>query len=326
MSGRRAPSRPPSTTCGSPARSERQREPERRPATGRRLDRDRPAVGLHEAPRDRQPEPGAARVACPSRNGRRRAARAPGRSRARCRRRSGRATPVHDRPPIVTRPPAGVWRSPLATRFASTSRIRTGSTSRIGRSSGTSVVISTEAASAAGRNERATSAISRSGSVGSGWSGSMPASESEIVRRSSMSRSRTRVSSRIGARCAASGRVDAVDDRLEVAGDDRQRRAQLVADVGEQVAALLLVGLQAGGHGVEAAGELLDRREVGAGSCRPGRRSRRPRPGGSRRPSGRGRGRRRGCRGAGPRRSRWPPRRRSRPGAVRGSRAPTRSR
>ena len=62
-----------------------------------------------------------------------------------------------------------------------------------------------------GRNERATSAISRSGSVGSGWSGSMPASESEMVRRSSMSRSRTRVSSRIGARCAASGRVDPVE-------------------------------------------------------------------------------------------------------------------
>jgi hypothetical protein len=43
------------------------------------------------------------------------------------------------------------------------------------------------------------------------------------------------------------GRVDPVDDRLEVALDDGQRRAQLVADLGEEVAALALVGLEPGG-------------------------------------------------------------------------------
>ena len=55
------------------------------------------------------------------------------------------------------------------------------------------------------------------------------------------------------------GRVDPVHDRLEVALDDGQRRPQLVADLGEEVAALALVGLEAGGHRVEAGHELAGR-------------------------------------------------------------------
>ena len=53
-------------------------------------------------------------------------------------------------------------------------------------------------------------------------------------------------------------RVDAVDDRLEVALDDRQRRPKLVADLGQQGPPLAFVGLEPGGHGVEARDELAD--------------------------------------------------------------------
>ena len=100
-------------------------------------------------------------------------------------------------PRITTVPPAGVCRIAFATRLASTSRSRTGSTSRIGRSSPTSAVTVTPAVPAAPSNDRTTSAISTSGSVGSRCSVSVPASDSATVRRSSMSRSMTRVSSRI---------------------------------------------------------------------------------------------------------------------------------
>ena len=55
------------------------------------------------------------------------------------------------------------------------------------------------------------------------------------------------------------GRVDAVDHRLEVAGDDAEWRAKLVAHVVEQGAALVLVPLETFDHGVEAAHELTDR-------------------------------------------------------------------
>ena len=65
------------------------------------------------------------------------------------------------------------------------------------------------------------------------------------------------------------GRVDAVEDRLEVAGDHGEWRSQLVADVGEERAPLLLVGFESSGHRVEAAGELLDRREVRTGPAEP---------------------------------------------------------
>ena len=156
-------------------------------------------------------------------------------------------------PATVTRPPAGVWRSALATRFARTSRIRTGSMSRIGRS-----LLDTRRS--ARRRQRPPPARTsarrrrrgRSGSVGSRWRASVPASDSASVRRSSMSRARTCVSSRIEREVFGVGRVDAVDDRLEVALDDGQRRPQLVADLGQQGAALALVGLQARRHRVEA--------------------------------------------------------------------------
>ncbi len=52
------------------------------------------------------------------------------------------------------------------------------------------------------------------------------------------------------------GRVDAVDDRLDVAPDDRQRRAQLMAHVGQQRPPLAFVRLQALGHRVEAGRQL----------------------------------------------------------------------
>ena len=77
-------------------------------------------------------------------------------------------------PVTVTDPPAGVWRIAFATRLASTSRTRTGSTSRIGRSAGTSARRVTPAAMAVAANERTTSSTSTSGSMGSRWSGSVP--------------------------------------------------------------------------------------------------------------------------------------------------------
>ena len=68
-----------------------------------------------------------------------------------------------------------------------------------------------------------------------------------------MSRAMTRVSSSTASRCGRVGRVDAVEHRLDVAGDDRQRRAQLVADVGQEQATLALVDVEPLDHRVEAA-------------------------------------------------------------------------
>ena len=252
------------------------------PPPGARLGLDLAAVGDHELAGDRQPEPGAARVVALDEpvedvreqrgvDARARVADleadpAPGLDRARRR---------------VTRPPAGVWRRALATRLARTSRMRTGSTSMIGRSPSIADAELTPAASAAGSNERTTSATSRSGSVGSRWRASVPASDRASVRRSSISRPRTRVSSRIGPRCAAIRRVDAVDDRLEVALDDGQRRPQLVADVGEEGPPLALVGLEPLGHRVEARGSArASARPRLAAAGRRGPSSRRPRPAG----------------------------------------------
>ncbi len=47
--------------------------------------------------------------------------------------------------------------------------------------------------------------------------------------------------------------IDAVEDPLEVALDHRQRRAQLMADVSEEMLARRLVGLEARAHGIECA-------------------------------------------------------------------------
>ena len=108
-----------------------------------------------------------------------------------------------------------------------------------------------------------------SGSVGSGWSASVPASDRvdrpQVLDQPLHDPRLVEDRGQVG----RIRRVDAVDDRLEVAGDHRQRRPQLVADVGQQRPPLLLVGLESGGHRVEAAGELLDRREIGAGAAEP---------------------------------------------------------
>src|SRR5258705_6053702 len=48
-------------------------------------------------------------------------------------------------------------------------------------------------------------------------------------------------------------RMDLVDDRLDVALDDRQRRAQLVGDVREQARSLSLAALEVRAHLVERA-------------------------------------------------------------------------
>ena len=58
------------------------------------------------------------------------------------------------------------------------------------------------------------------------------------------------------------GRIDAIDDRLEVPLDDGQRRPELVADLGQQGPSLALVGLEPGGHRVEADDQLADRAEA----------------------------------------------------------------
>ena len=58
------------------------------------------------------------------------------------------------------------------------------------------------------------------------------------------------------------GRIDAIEDGLEVAGDDREWRAQLVADVREERPPLFLVRLEPGGHGVEPSRQFPDRGQV----------------------------------------------------------------
>ena len=69
------------------------------------------------------------------------------------------------------------------------------------------------------------------------------------------------------------GRGDAVVEVLEHRDQRRQRRAQLVGDARDQVAALPVDGREVGGHRVEGAGQLADL--VGGVGLRPGRRSRR---------------------------------------------------
>ena len=209
--------------------------------------------------------------------------------------RAGASGPRRPPPTTVTRPPAGVWRSALATRLASTSRIRTGSISSDRQVAVDRPPSVTPAAAAAGSNERTTSATRRSGSVGSGWRASVPGlGQGERPQVVDQPAEDARLVEDRAPRCVRVGRIDAVDDRLEVALDDGQRRPQLVADVGEQRPALALVGLEPLGHRVEADVQLVDqarparRRRLGR---RPGRSSRRPRPGAWRRPAGRACGR-----------------------------------
>ncbi len=66
------------------------------------------------------------------------------------------------------------------------------------------------------------------------------------------------------------GRVDAIEDRLDVALDDGERRPELVGHVGEQAASLGLIRLEPCGHRVEAAGEVPDRVRHRADRIDPG--------------------------------------------------------
>ena len=117
-------------------------------------------------------------------------------------------------------PPEGVWRIALTRRFATTSRIRTGSMwRRIGAPE--AAASSIPASRAAASCPAATSSSSRRMSTSSRWSGSAPASASESVRRSSSRRSITVVSARSGARWASSRGWIAVEHRFDVSTDDR---------------------------------------------------------------------------------------------------------
>ena len=241
------------------------------PSPGRLSTEIVPAVGLDEAAGDRQPEPGPARV------GRLREPvedvgqerRVDARRRCRGPLTSTDATAVaRDVPPSPsTLPPAGVCRRAFATRFASDladpdridveERHVVGDVDRERRRQPPSRPPRTT------RRRRSTRtlevrrlAVERRGG---------PPRTGRRVRRSSTSRPRTRVSSRIAPRCSRVRLVDAVEDRLDVALDDRQRRPELVADVGEQRPPLALARLEPGRHRVEAADEVADR------ARRPGR-------------------------------------------------------
>ncbi len=146
---------------------------------------------------------------------------------------------------------------------------------------------STPAASARGSNERTHIRRSAaSGSVGSRWRASVPASDRASVRRSSMSRSSTRVSSRIGAEMRRVRRVDAVEIASRLPGIDGQRRPELVADVGEQRSGAGARRSRAGRPSCRSRAASCP--DGGAGRAAPvrrGRRSRRPRPRRSPRPA-----------------------------------------
>ena len=141
-----------------------------------------------------------------------------------------------------------------------TSRIRTGSTSRRGRSSSTSV------------------AIGRLRGLLEGRDGVLD--EDLEVGRLAVQRERTGL--RQGERAEVLdqpiedpglvedrgevllvGRTNAVEDGFDAALDDGERRAKLVRDVGEEGAPLPLIRLESRRHGVEATSELGDRRWSG---------------------------------------------------------------
>ena len=80
-----------------------------------------------------------------------------------------------------------------------------------------------------------------------------------------MSRSMTRVSSRIAARCCASAGWTPSTIASRLPEITRQRRPQLVAHVGEQRLALALIDLEPLDHRVEAPHELPDRAQATLG-------------------------------------------------------------
>ena len=204
----RARSRPPSTTSGSLARK-REPDPDRGPAAG--PGRNSAAISPPWATTSWRaiarpsPEP---RESSPLTNRSKTCGSSAG-SMPRARVADLEPEPAAVRstdPATVTRPPAGVWRRALATRLredlADPDRVdledRQVAVDR-GRQ------LHAGGAAAAARTSARRRATSTSGSVGSGWSARVPASDRASVRRSSISRPRTRVSSRTTARWAGSG-------------------------------------------------------------------------------------------------------------------------
>ena len=114
-----------------------------------------------------------------------------------------------------------------------------------------------------------TSCASATMSVGSFERASAPLSAVESVRRSSTSLPRTRVSSSRPCNRSSSLRVDAVEEPLEFALHDRQRRAQLVRDVGHQLPPRLVLRRRAPGHRVERARRVTDPRGSEPGLADP---------------------------------------------------------
>ena len=251
-------------TRGASAGRQRQPEPGRRPAARRAQQADLPAMRLDQVLRDRQAEPGAAGVGRPGEPvedavgdlGRQARAPVADLDPGRVRIPSPASAPIVDRALRAGCSGARSRRGSRGPRGSGSGRRRRAAGRRPSRS-GTSSV-DRRPARLGDRRERAGDVgdEQRRGRSARGGAAACPASDRATVRRSSISRPSTRVSSRIAARCVGVGRVDAVDERLDVALDHRQRGAQLVADVGQQRAALALVGLEPGGHRVEAAGQL----------------------------------------------------------------------
>ena len=137
--------------------------------------------------------------------------------------------------------------------------MRTGSISRIGRSPSMATISSTPAASAIGSKARTTSPTRTSGSVGLGVEGERAGlgerQRAQVVDQAAQDPGLLEDQREV----VGVGRIDAVEDRLEVALDHGERRPELVADLGQQRPALALVGLESSGHRVEPAGELADR-------------------------------------------------------------------
>ena len=103
-----------------------------------------------------------------------------------------------------TVPPSGVWRSAFAMRLRSTSARRSASATRVGSPFACRPRSCTRAVSAEPVIAATASSTRSAGSTSARWSGSAPAWARATVRRSSISRSMSSVSSRRAARCASS--------------------------------------------------------------------------------------------------------------------------
>ena len=265
-----------------PARRQRRRrpigqpDPDLRAAAGPRCRLDRAAVELDEAAGDRQARARSRSSRRRGRTARRRAAAAPGRSRTRCRGRRvsigrgarrptgrserGSAGARLDRDPAAGRGVAEGVGDEVGDDLADPDRID------VERAAGRRRPRSrrsTPAAAAAGREGRrdvgdedaevGRLAMERQGArLGQG---ERPEVLDQPIEDPRLLEDRRQV--------GLVGRMDAVEDRLDAALDDGERRPQLVGDVGEERPALGLVGLEPGGHRVEAAGEGADRRRDG---------------------------------------------------------------